>query len=83
MLRALENLNILALLLLRIVSVLSLATGGMALVRYLFLIFSVTTFLSFFVPTDRGNGFEKKLFESKNAKRRIVAESYQWSVDDM
>ncbi|KIM39794.1 hypothetical protein M413DRAFT_446720 [Hebeloma cylindrosporum] len=32
---------------------------------------------------DRGNGFEKKLFESKNAKRRIVAESYQWSVDDM
>ncbi|KAF5327011.1 hypothetical protein D9619_004886 [Psilocybe cf. subviscida] len=32
---------------------------------------------------DRGNGFEKKLFESKNAKKRLVTESYQWSVDDM
>ncbi|KAF9565254.1 hypothetical protein CPC08DRAFT_720606 [Agrocybe pediades] len=32
---------------------------------------------------DRGNGFEKKLFESRNAKKRKGAESYQWSVDDM
>ncbi|KAF8968168.1 Pre-mRNA-splicing factor of RES complex-domain-containing protein [Flammula alnicola] len=32
---------------------------------------------------DRGTGFEKKLFESKNAKRRLVTESYQWGVDDM
>jgi len=32
---------------------------------------------------DRGNGFEKKLFQSKNEKRRKGAESYQWSVDDM
>ncbi|KDR76273.1 hypothetical protein GALMADRAFT_67796 [Galerina marginata CBS 339.88] len=32
---------------------------------------------------DRGNGFEKKLFESKNARKRRGAESYQWSVDDM
>ncbi|PPQ67475.1 hypothetical protein CVT25_006016 [Psilocybe cyanescens] len=32
---------------------------------------------------DRGNGFEKKFFESKNARKRRGAESYQWSVDDM
>ncbi|KAF9474244.1 pre-mRNA-splicing factor CWC26 [Pholiota conissans] len=32
---------------------------------------------------DRGTGFEKKFFESKNAKKRLVTESYQWSVDDM
>ncbi|ESK94721.1 cell cycle control protein [Moniliophthora roreri MCA 2997] len=32
---------------------------------------------------DRGNGFEKKLFQSKNASKRTTAESYQWSVDDM
>ncbi|KAK1216716.1 Pre-mRNA-splicing factor cwc26 [Marasmius sp. AFHP31] len=32
---------------------------------------------------DRGNGFEKKLFQSKNASKRLTAESYQWSVDDM
>ncbi|KAG7089491.1 hypothetical protein E1B28_011171 [Marasmius oreades] len=32
---------------------------------------------------DRGNGFEKKLFQSRNANKRLTAESYQWSVDDM
>ena len=32
---------------------------------------------------DRGNGFEKKLFQRQNEKRRHGLESYQWSVDDM
>ncbi|KAG5642587.1 hypothetical protein DXG03_002538 [Asterophora parasitica] len=32
---------------------------------------------------DRGNGFEKKLFQSKNDRKRRGLESYQWSVDDM
>ncbi|KAF9048411.1 Pre-mRNA-splicing factor of RES complex-domain-containing protein [Panaeolus papilionaceus] len=32
---------------------------------------------------DRGNGFEKKLFQAQNARKRKGAESYQWSVDDM
>ncbi|KAF5382184.1 hypothetical protein D9615_004373 [Tricholomella constricta] len=32
---------------------------------------------------DRGNGFEKKLFQSKNERKRRGLESYQWSVDDM
>jgi len=32
---------------------------------------------------DRGNGFEKKLFQSQNSRKLKGAESYQWSVDDM
>ncbi|EMD35290.1 hypothetical protein CERSUDRAFT_116091 [Gelatoporia subvermispora B] len=32
---------------------------------------------------DRGNGFEKKLFQRINERRRRGAESYEWSVDDM
>ncbi|GBE83768.1 Pre-mRNA-splicing factor CWC26 [Sparassis crispa] len=32
---------------------------------------------------DRGNGFEQKLFQRQNEKRRHGQESYQWSVDDM
>ncbi|KZT02992.1 uncharacterized protein LAESUDRAFT_684577 [Laetiporus sulphureus 93-53] len=32
---------------------------------------------------DRGNGFEKKLFQHQNERRRRGLESYQWSVDDM
>ncbi|KAF8149878.1 Pre-mRNA-splicing factor of RES complex-domain-containing protein [Crassisporium funariophilum] len=32
---------------------------------------------------DRGNGFEKKLFQTQNARKRRGAESYQWSVEDM
>ncbi|KZT71833.1 pre-mRNA-splicing factor CWC26 [Daedalea quercina L-15889] len=32
---------------------------------------------------DRGNGFEKKIFQRHNEKRRHGLESYQWSVDDM
>ncbi|TEB34596.1 hypothetical protein FA13DRAFT_1753606 [Coprinellus micaceus] len=32
---------------------------------------------------DRGNGFEKKLFQSVNARKRTGAESYAWGVDDM
>ncbi|KAI0935128.1 hypothetical protein AcW1_009292 [Taiwanofungus camphoratus] len=32
---------------------------------------------------DRGTGFEKKLFQRQNEKRRRGLESYQWSVDDM
>ncbi|KAK7680207.1 hypothetical protein QCA50_016716 [Cerrena zonata] len=32
---------------------------------------------------DRGNGFEKKLFQRINDRKRRTAESYEWSVDDM
>lgn len=32
---------------------------------------------------DRSNGFEKKLFQKQNERRRRGAESYEWSVDDM
>ncbi|KAK7463553.1 Pre-mRNA-splicing factor cwc26 [Stygiomarasmius scandens] len=32
---------------------------------------------------DRGNGFEKKLFQNRNTSKRNQLESYQWSVDDM
>jgi pre-mRNA-splicing factor CWC26 len=32
---------------------------------------------------DRGNGFEKKLFQSINQKKRTGLESYQWSAEDM
>ncbi|KAH8105426.1 Pre-mRNA-splicing factor of RES complex-domain-containing protein [Cristinia sonorae] len=32
---------------------------------------------------DRGNGFEKKLFQRQNEKKRRGQESYQWSVDEM
>ncbi|KAH9946859.1 Pre-mRNA-splicing factor of RES complex-domain-containing protein [Amylocystis lapponica] len=32
---------------------------------------------------DRGNGFENKLFQRQNDRRRRGAESYEWSVDDM
>ncbi|KAI0075538.1 hypothetical protein K474DRAFT_1664178 [Panus rudis PR-1116 ss-1] len=32
---------------------------------------------------DRSNGFEKKLFQKQNEKKRRGLESYQWSVDEM
>ncbi|KAF6755475.1 pre-mRNA-splicing factor CWC26 [Ephemerocybe angulata] len=32
---------------------------------------------------DRGNGFEKKLFQSVNARKRKGAESYAWGAEDM
>ncbi|KIJ11952.1 hypothetical protein PAXINDRAFT_83664 [Paxillus involutus ATCC 200175] len=32
---------------------------------------------------DRGNGFEKKLFQRHNERKRTAAASYEWSVDDM
>ncbi|EJU02170.1 hypothetical protein DACRYDRAFT_21913 [Dacryopinax primogenitus] len=32
---------------------------------------------------DRGNGFEKKLFQRQNERQRTGLEAYQWSVDDM
>ena len=32
---------------------------------------------------DRGNGFEKKLFQKLNERKRTGLESYHWSVDDM
>ncbi|KAJ6593565.1 Pre-mRNA-splicing factor of RES complex-domain-containing protein [Mycena capillaripes] len=32
---------------------------------------------------DRGNGFEKKLFQSINQRKRKGLESYQWSAEDM
>ena len=33
--------------------------------------------------SDRGNGFEKKMFQRVNDRKRRTAESYEWSVDDM
>ncbi|TFY73772.1 hypothetical protein EWM64_g10242 [Hericium alpestre] len=32
---------------------------------------------------DRGNGFENKLFQRQNERKRFGQESYSWSVDDM
>ncbi|KAG6895276.1 hypothetical protein C0992_002230 [Termitomyces sp. T32_za158] len=32
---------------------------------------------------DRGNGFEKKLFQSKNERKRKGLESYEWGTEDM
>ncbi|KAJ7072595.1 Pre-mRNA-splicing factor of RES complex-domain-containing protein [Mycena amicta] len=32
---------------------------------------------------DRGNGFEKKMFQRLNEKKRMGAETYQWSAEDM
>ncbi|KAJ7244183.1 Pre-mRNA-splicing factor of RES complex-domain-containing protein [Mycena haematopus] len=32
---------------------------------------------------DRGNGFEKKYFQSINQKKRMGLDSYQWSAEDM
>ena len=32
---------------------------------------------------DRSNGFEKKLFQRQNEKKRRCAESYEWGVEDM
>ncbi|KAJ3972263.1 Pre-mRNA-splicing factor of RES complex-domain-containing protein [Lentinula raphanica] len=32
---------------------------------------------------DRGNGFEKKLFQTRNASKRTQLESYQWGAEDM
>jgi len=32
---------------------------------------------------DRGNGFEKKLFQRQNERKRRGNESHQWSVEDM
>jgi pre-mRNA-splicing factor CWC26 len=33
--------------------------------------------------SDRGNGFEKKLFQHANERKRKGAESYQWGAEDM
>jgi hypothetical protein len=65
----------------RIGLVSNLVIGGMALV-------CILCFIRFEIPLnvnilDRGNGFEKKLFQSQNSRKRKGAESYQWSVDDM
>lgn len=32
---------------------------------------------------DRSNGFEKKYFESINAKKVFEEEAYKWSTEDM
>ncbi|EIN08638.1 hypothetical protein PUNSTDRAFT_68808 [Punctularia strigosozonata HHB-11173 SS5] len=32
---------------------------------------------------DRGNGFEKRLFQKLNERKRAGREAYEWSVDDM
>jgi hypothetical protein len=66
----------------RIGLVLNPVIGGMALV-------CILCFIQFGIPLtnvnilDRGNGFEKKLFQSQNSRKLKGAESYQWSVDDM
>ena len=43
----------------------------------------IHTLTSLSLPADRGNGFEKKLFQHQNDRKRRGQESYQWSVDDM
>jgi pre-mRNA-splicing factor CWC26 len=35
------------------------------------------------VPIDRSNGFERKLFQKQNERKRKGLESYQWGVEDM
>ena len=57
----------------------NLVIGGMALVCSL-LLHPIRILMNIL---DRGNGFEKKLFQSQNSRKRKGAESYQWSVDDM
>ena len=32
---------------------------------------------------DRSTGFEKKLFESKNARKALQEEAHSWSIEDM
>ena len=32
---------------------------------------------------DRSTGFEKKLFQSQNKRKAIVAEAHMWSTEDM
>lgn len=32
---------------------------------------------------DRSNGFEKKWFVSKNARKAVEEEAYKWSTSDM
>jgi pre-mRNA-splicing factor CWC26 len=49
----------------------------------------VYTFIYVIIPeftihsSDRGNGFEKKLFQHANERKRRGAESYQWGAEDM
>lgn len=32
---------------------------------------------------NRGNGFEKKYFQSISARKAVSAEAYKWSTEDM
>ena len=81
--KGLGDLNILVLLHHRIGLVSNLVIGGMALVcSQCSIHFECLLLINVYI-LDRGNGFEKKLFQSQNSRRRKGAESYQWSVDDM
>lgn len=75
------NLNTLGLHLHQTGSESNLAIGGMASVRVSQL--SSLGLSTHIFQIDRGNGFEKKLFQSKNEKKRKGLESYQWSAEDM
>jgi len=76
------NHNTTVLHLLQIVLGSCLATDGMESVWLSLFTFSTTSLTNFDV-LDRGNGFEKKLFQRLNERKRKGLESYQWSVDDM
>ena len=32
---------------------------------------------------DRGNGFERKYFQSMSKKKAVSSEAYKWSTEDM
>lgn len=66
---------------LQTVSVSNPATDGMVLVSNPIAIWRLP--LSHDPGADRGNGFESKLFQRINERKRKGAESYSWSVDDM
>ena len=66
----------------------SLDTDGTVLVRYPFPSVkhhsvSWSSHADGVLISDRSNGFEKKLFQHQNERKRRGAESYSWSVDDM
>jgi pre-mRNA-splicing factor CWC26 len=42
---------------------------------------SVNSFSFFFL--DRSTGFEQKLFQRMNERKRTGAESYSWGTEDM
>lgn len=86
--RAPESRNIQGLHRHQTVSESSLDTDGTVLVRYPFPSVkhhsvSWSSHADGVLISDRSNGFEKKLFQHQNERKRRGAESYSWSVDDM